>query len=107
MEVDFFGYSNPTGRCTDCPIPAGQTEHSCCDNFATTNCTGSRRCDSFFYFCLRTLGDRRTNNGCSYFGSNTTFAIVDDGLFNITDLGLDVDPLILPGLTNNFIVSLA
>ncbi len=105
MEVNFFGYSNPTGRCAECPIPSGQTVRSCCDSFVTTNCTGSLRCDSFFYFCLRTLGDRRTNNSCLYFGSNTTFAITDDGPFSISDLGLE-NPLILPGLTENFMVSL-
>ena len=104
MEVEFFGYSNPTGRCADCPVPAGQTNlHSCCDNFVTTNCTGGLRCDSYFYFCLRTLGDRRTNNGCSYFGSSVTFAITDDGSFNSSDLGIE-NPLSLPGLTNNFTV---
>ena len=105
VEVKFFGYSNPTGQCAECPIPNGQTTHSCCDSFVTTNCTGSLRCDSFFYFCLRTLGDRGTNNSCSYFGSNTTFAVIDDAApFNINDFGLE-NPLILPGLTNNFTVS--
>ena len=106
VQVEFFGYSNPTGRCADCPIPTGQTTlRSCCDDFVTTTCTGGARCDSFFYFCLRMLGDRSTTNGCFYFGSNVTFANFDDAPFNISDtgsiLGLD-NPLQLPGLTSDY-----
>ena len=106
VEVELFGYSNPSGQCADCPIPTGQTtRRSCCDDFVTSICTGSARCDSFFYFCLRTLGDRSTTNGCFYFGSNVTFANTDDAPFDINDigsvLGLD-NPLQLPGLTSDY-----
>ena len=107
MEIDFLGYSNPTGRCADCPIPKGRKVHSCCDNFARTTCTRGARCDSYFYFCLRALGDMGTTNGCSYFGSKSTFANINDAPLKAdatgTVLGLD-NPLQLPGLTTDYTV---
>ena len=105
IEIGFFGYNNPTGRCAECPIPAGQTLRSCCDDFVSTTCTDAARCDSFFYFCLRALGDRRTTNGCTYPGSNVTFANTDDASLSSTTirsvLGLD-NPFQLPGLTTDY-----
>ena len=105
VEIEFFGYNNPTGRCHECPVPANSTTASCCDSFAHSSCNGSDLCDSYFYFCLRTIGDSRTTNGCLYPGSNVTFAIIDDAPFNINNisavLGID-NPLVLPGLTMDF-----
>ena len=105
MEIEFFGYSNPTGRCHECPIPDNTTTHSCCDSFVHSSCNGSDLCDSYFYFCLRTIGDSRTTNGCWYPGSNVTFTNVDDAPFDINNisavLGIN-NPLILPGLTMDF-----
>ena len=109
VEIEFFGYSNPTGRCHECPIPQNSTTPSCCDSFVHSSCNGSDLCDSYFYFCLRTIGDSSTTNGCWYPGSNLTFAIVDDAPFDINNisavLGID-NPLILPGLTVDFEVKL-
>ena len=102
MEIEFLGYNNPTGRCEECPVPAGQTTKSCCDSFAHTNCNGTDLCDSYFYFCLRTFGDSMTTDGCSYPGSNISFANIDDAPFDISNISahLDLDnPMIMPGLT--------
>ena len=58
MEVRLNGYTNPTGKC-------GYGEHcqtntpgelSCCDSSDTT-CSGGERCDSYFVYCLRPLGE--------------------------------------------------
>ena len=107
MEVELFGYSNPTGRCADCPIPTGKIVHSCCDNFATTTCTGSARCDSYFHFCLRPIGDRSSTSGCSYFGNKISSANINDAPLNIDATGsvhvpgLD-NPIQLPGLSRDY-----
>ena len=64
VEVRLNGYSNPTGKCghvkhrcqTNTP-----GEFYCCDSYDTT-CSGNERCDSFFFYCLRPLGEDRL--GC-------------------------------------------
>ena len=108
VEIELFGYSNPTGRCADCPIPKGRRVNSCCDNFSRTICNRNARCDSYFYFCLRDLGDRSTKTGCSYFGNKVTLANINDAPLNIdastkSVLGLD-NPIQLPGLEGPYTV---
>ena len=64
VEMRVNGYSNPTGKCghvedgcqTDTP-----GEFYCCDSFQTT-CSDGARCDSYFIYCLRPLGEVRL--GC-------------------------------------------
>ena len=63
VEMRLNGYSNPTGKCghedgcqTDTP-----GELYCCDSYDTT-CSGWERCDSYFVYCLRPLGEDRL--GC-------------------------------------------
>ena len=105
MEIEFFGYSNPTGRCADCPVPKGQTVHSCCDNFSKTTCTRAARCDSYFHYCLRALGDTSTTSGCSYFGSEVTFANINDAPLNVDEAGSVLgltNPLQLSGLEEEY-----
>ena len=105
VEVSFYGYDNPTGRCVDCPIPMRKSTASCCDNFSMTTCSGRARCDSYFYFCLRSLGDRTTSNGCSYFGSITSRANYNDAPLDVNEIGSVLgiqNPLQLSGLTENF-----
>ena len=103
LEVTVFGYNNPTGRCQDC-IEEDDDIRGCCDDFENTRCSGSELCDSFFTYCLRTIGS--TGRGCSYFGNQISGVNSDDGPLNFsqsTVLGL-TNPIILQGLTNTYTV---
>ena len=105
VEVRLFGYTNPTGRCQDCHSGGQFADPGCCDTFTTATCTGGLRCDSFFYYCLRTIGSVGRN--CSYFGNRTSAANIDDGQIDFsqsTVLGLQ-NPLQLQGLTDTYTVS--
>ena len=108
MEVRVFGYNNPTQTCQDCQHAGQFSDPSCCDSINTKSrgtCTDSDRCDSFFYYCLRTIGGVGRN--CSYFGSRTSTV-------NMNDLQIDfnqstvldlANPLQLQGLTDTYAVS--
>ena len=67
VQVRLNGYSNPTGRCQECPqiqrLKDGQwiPIHSCCDNHHQTNCSDNDLCDSFLIYCLRPFGETRLN----------------------------------------------
>ena len=105
VEVRLYGYDNPTQTCQDCrrrPLASP----GCCDYFLTTTCIDSDRCDSFFYYCLRTIGSVGRN--CSYFGNRTSTVNMDDGRIDFnksTVLGLE-NPLQLQGLTDAYTVSI-
>ena len=64
VEVRLNGYSNPTGKCghveDDCQTDT-PGEFYCCDSYQT-ECSGRERCDSYFHYCLRPLGEIRM--GC-------------------------------------------
>ena len=99
LEVTIFGYDNPTGRCQECGNNRG-----CCDRFGSTSCSGSDRCDSYFNYCLRTLGS--TERGCTYFGNQRSESNTDDRPLNFSQnmvLGLE-NPTTLRGLTNTYMV---
>ena len=103
LEVRLYGYDNPTGRCQGC-VSLGQV--GCCDRHDTMECS-SFLCDTYFHYCLRSLGSQEGGE-CSYFGSVTSSATLDDRPIDFsqsTVLGLS-NPLILPGLTNQWNVSL-
>ena len=106
VEVELLGYDNPTQRCQDCR--RGQfADPGCCDFYDRTICTRqvNYRCDSYFFYCLRTIGHSGRN--CSYFGNRTSDSNLDDGLinFNLSSvLGLE-NPLQLQGLTDVYAVS--
>ena len=104
MEVRIFGYDNPTQRCQDCRD--GQFANpGCCDGFTAATCPGALRCDSYFFYCLRTIGSSGRN--CSYFGNRISDCNQDDEpiSFNRNSvLGLE-NPLQLQGLTNAYAVS--
>ena len=108
MEVRLFGYDNPTQRCQDCR-DGEFADAGCCDDFVLTEavCTNGRRCDTFFIYCLRTIGSAGRN--CPYFGAKMSTANTNDELiidFNQRSvLGLD-NPLQLQGLTDAYTVSL-
>ena len=101
LEVTVFGYNNPTGRCQDC---LEEGIRGCCDNFESTSCSGSSLCDSFFIYCLRTIGS--TGRGCSYFGNQISDSNMEDAPLNFsqsTVLGLE-NPIVLQGLTSAYTV---
>lgn len=105
LQVELFGYSNPTGRCKECQI-IGLDLIGCCDQQLTNllPCLGVLRCDSYFSYCLRPIGSEGEN--CSYFGSRMSTANRDDGHTDFaqgTVLGLE-NPLQLQGLTANYAV---
>ena len=100
VNVTLVGYTNPNQRCADCG------SNRCCDtNFDSNNCFRGRRCDTFFFFCLRPFGS--TGTGCSYNGDLTSEVNEDDAAINFNQmkfLGLD-NPLTLEGLTDAWNVS--
>ena len=99
LEVEVFGYNNPTGRCQDCLRPAGKNERSCCDSPNHTICSGDQRCDSYFVYCSRPLNSYSEEASC-HFGERVISTVnVDDGPVNFsqsTVLGLE-NPLQLQG----------
>ena len=105
MEVRLFGYNNPTQTCQDCLFGQFAADHGCCDNFVRTVCMGGDQCDSYFIYCLRTIGS--TGRNCSYFGTRMSSANTDDRPIDFSQssvLGLD-NPLQLQGLTDAYTVS--
>ena len=57
VQVRLNGYSNPTGKCGHGRCQTNTPgEFYCCDSFDTT-CSGWERCDSYFVYCLRPLGN--------------------------------------------------
>ena len=106
VEVQLFGYDNPTGRCYDqqeCIINDGQ--HRCCDARRVNDCTAFRRCDSYFIYCLRPLGSDGV--GCSGYRNRTSLVNWDDDNLDAVDfsqsivLGLE-NPLTLQGITEKY-----
>lgn len=107
VEVELFGYNNPTQTCQDCRDGPFDDSPGCCDHFDRTNCMGGDRCDSYFFYCLRTIGSH--GRSCSYFGNKTSLANIDDGPIDYNTnqnsvLGLE-NPLQLQGLTDSYTVS--
>ena len=104
LQVTISGYINPFQRCAGCASLS-----RCCDtNFNTNSCFGNRRCDTFFFFCLRPIDSNvRNGTGCSYSGNLTSEVNENDATINFdqtTFLGLD-NPLTLEGLTDAWNVS--
>ena len=102
MEVELFGYNNPTQTCQDCRSGGPFANPGCCDRHDRSICDGGDRCDSYFFYCLRTIGT--TGRNCSYFGSRVSTANMNDGEINFSQssvLGLE-NPLQLQGLTNAY-----
>ena len=53
LRVLFSGYSNPDNTCYQCTSGGVQ---GCCDSRDQTDCTGGRRCDNEFFYCLMPSG---------------------------------------------------
>ena len=66
LSVQVHSYSNPENRCVEC-IRSDNT-FGCCDTFDAPVCTGDRRCDNEFFYCLRPL---RASNLASQIITNT------------------------------------
>ncbi len=110
VEVKLNGYTNPTGQCERCKLLNGWIQ-TCCDvkdiNFATDNCIEERRCDSYFIYCLRPIGDRELDGCSSSEHRNISFPNSNDGPLNFsqsTVLGLS-NPQVLSGLRSAYEVS--
>jgi hypothetical protein len=109
VEVRLNGYANPTGQCEGCEITFGWIQ-TCCDiqdiNMATDDCIEERRCDSYFIYCLRPIGDRELDCSSSEYRI-TSSANPNDGPLNFsqsTVLGLS-NPQVLSGLRGAYNVS--
>ena len=108
LEVRLNRYVNQEGKCIGrCPRDPSNTTHSCCDDFRRfSNCGGDRRCDSYFFFCLRPFGSERQRYDCQSFYNDTKMTSVndDDRPIDFTSemvLGLE-NPFLLPGLTEEY-----
>lgn len=102
MEVNVFGYSNPTQTCQDCRDGGQFANPGCCDTHNRIICVESDRCDSYFFYCLRTIGSSGRN--CSYFGSRLSTVNYQDEAVDFSQnlvLGLE-NPLLLRGLTDTY-----
>ena len=107
VDVRLFGYDNPTQRCHRCRIGGPSGRPGCCDDHAAATCLSSHlRCDSYFFYCLRTLNSPM-ERGCTYSGSRLSNPNMNDGEINFGQsvvLGLE-NPLQLRGLTDAYNVS--
>ena len=106
LEEHLHGYNNPTGTCQSCTSQMAPDVMGCCDLYNTIECNSGLLCDSYFYYCLRALGSE--GEDCSYFGNVTSNVNCHDAFVDFSQspvLGLD-NPLILPGLTNNWNISM-
>ena len=57
LEVNVYGYNNPTGRCQSCTSQMAPDVMGCCDLHNTIECSSGLLCNSYFYYyCLRALG---------------------------------------------------
>ena len=104
VELTVFDYDNPTGTCYDPQECVREGQHRCCDvNLFFPECTGFRRCDSYFTYCLRSLGSE--GQGCSGYEERISSRNQDDSdPIDVTQsmvLGLE-NPLILRGITDNY-----
>ena len=107
MEVRLFGYDNPTQICQDCRTGGQFANPGCCDLHDIIDCNGSNRCDSYFIYCLRTVGSSGRN--CSYFGNRISDFNENDEPINFNQslvLGLE-NPLQLLGLTDAYKASVS
>ena len=109
VQVRLNGYTNPTGKCNT----QGQAcfnnhgNQICCDSDNTNNCWSWERCDSYFVYCLRPLGE--VHLGCTDNEKRTTSHSNEDDESDIdfsenTVLGLS-NPQNLSGLGDAYKVS--
>ncbi len=60
LRVRVHSYLNADSRCATCTPFLGNLIYGCCDNSTNTGvCSGDELCDTFFQYCLRSLGDTR------------------------------------------------
>jgi hypothetical protein len=104
VEVDLYGYSNPTQTCQDCRSGGQFATPGCCDRHDLGTCLQEGvRCDSYFFYCLRTI-DSSGRGSCSYSGNRVSAVNLNDGSVDFNQsLVLDLEnPLQLPGLTDMY-----
>ena len=94
--VHSHSFSNPSNRCAQC-------QFGCCDQFGTTVCTGTDRCDTLFTYCLLPLNS--TTLCTPQAVSGTAFDDRSIDFTQATVLGLP-NPLPLSGVSERWEVSL-
>ena len=94
--VHSHSFSNPSNRCAQC-------QFGCCDQFGTTVCTGTDRCDTLFTYCL--LPFNSTTLCTPQAVSGTAFDDRSIDFTQATVLGLP-NPLPLSGVSERWEVSL-
>ena len=97
LRVRVHSYLNADSRCATCTRSLVNPIYSCCDNLTNTGvCSGDELCDTFFQYCLRSLGDTRLQ--CPL---NVT--AVQSAIFSPnTDILLDIGDTVL-GSENPFL----
>ncbi len=100
VEVELFGYSNPTQTCQDCRSGGQFANPGCCDRHDRGTCLDGDRCDSYFLYCLSTIDS--SGRDCSYSGNRVSTVNMDDGSVDFNQsVVLDLEnPLQLLGLTD-------
>ena len=109
VQVRLNGYSNPTGMCGNgsaCRTSSGQLH--CCDSHNTRSCSGGERCDSYFIYCLRPLGEVQLSTSRCSSDQITSSTNHNDGPLDFSQSKvLDLDnPLYVSGLQGAYNVSL-
>ena len=89
LRVRVHSYLNADSRCATCTRSLVNPIYGCCDNPTNTGvCSGDELCDTFFQYCLRSLGNTRIR--CP-FG-----AAMDTAIFSPnTDILLDIGDMVL------------
>ncbi|XP_064402717.1 uncharacterized protein LOC135348431 isoform X2 [Halichondria panicea] len=96
LRVRVHSYLNADSRCATCTRSLVNPIYGCCDNQTNTGvCSGDELCDTFFIYCLRSLGEMGircpVNNVTAFFSRNT-------------DMLLDIGDTVL-GSENPFLYS--
>ncbi len=88
LRVRVHSYLNADSRCATCTRSLVNPIYGCCDNLTNTGvCSGDELCDTFFRYCLRSLGNTRIR---------CPFGAVDTVIFSPnTDILLDIGDMVL------------
>ncbi len=98
LRVRVHSYLNAESRCATCTRSLDNPIYSCCDNQTNLGvCRGDELCDTFFRYCLRSLGE--TDIRCPV----NDVSPVDTAFFSPnTDILLDIGDSVL-GTENPFL----
>ena len=103
LNITLVSYLNYNNWCSEC----SDDELGCCDDYDSTECTGSFRCDTYFEYCLLPVETAITRDRLQCNPVATSTVLTDDGPIDFTQsvvLGLS-NPLQLSGTSNTWTVS--